>query len=286
MLYADKITSAPVTVYKRSSTFRAARQQPPRPSTRPSAEAHLKVFIQIWIFHLSLVEGWKLFTWSSLYYCLFNRSDHCNHAEGSTRSWMPPEPRSGSPCKWNILILSLISKRVLYVDIIKFIAIVGYGQYQACYLLIFSRWRQRTNEWLVQAPAPTPALNLTAPTLTPMRWVLSLSCRIQQHLDVSYWWRPWKLLSYNSCLWFLKENHHQGYNNNNNNSSYNFYYRSHNYYYHSSHQHYSGKIKFEIQPLIMTTSTVWHVFSKSALSHVRLSKQLLLAHLSNSITRV
>lgn len=46
MQYGDEITAAPVTVYKNSSTFKATRQQPPRPSASQSAEG-LRVIMSL-----------------------------------------------------------------------------------------------------------------------------------------------------------------------------------------------------------------------------------------------
>ena len=171
----------------------------------------------------------KLFIWSSLYHFLFHRSDHCNHAEGSTCSWMPPEPCSGSSCKRNILILNINTSLLLCWSLYCY---VKCGQYQMCDLWIFCRWREHTNELLGQTLTLT--LNL-ARTLT--RWVFSLSSRIQHstHLSVSYCMFVKKLIFDNSSFWFfLTTNHHpdNNYSCNNYNCScnnYNYSCRCNNY---------------------------------------------------------
>ena len=111
------MTSDPVSVYKKRSAFRATRQQPPSPGSLLKFWSLEGNYFSLLLLYLRLVSGlWKsdladilerLFICSSLHHFVFNRSDHCNHAEGRSCSWMPPEPRSGSACKWNIHILNI-----------------------------------------------------------------------------------------------------------------------------------------------------------------------------------
>ncbi len=107
----------------------------------------------------------KPFTWVSLYSFLFNRCDHCNHAEGSISAWMPPEPCSGSACKCDILIISIYSTAF----ICWYYYYYGNSIMEAISnLWIFYRRTRSTNDLLGPALTPTP-------TRVPMRWALSLS---------------------------------------------------------------------------------------------------------------
>ena len=150
MQYADEMTSNPVTVYKQCSTFNATRHQPPRPGSLLKLWSLEGNYISVLLLYLKLVSVWgfwkgdladileKLSIWSNLYHFLFHRSDHCNHAEGSTCSWMPPEPCSGSSCKWNILTLNINTSLLIW-----------WSLYYYCDSIICSIMWAISNVWFV-----------------------------------------------------------------------------------------------------------------------------------------
>lgn len=93
----------------------------------------------------------------------FVRRDHCNHAERSAGAGMPPEPRSGSACKCDDLLLNINTTAPVcwhhdfYCDnIMK----------EMLNLCVFYRWTRSTNDLLGLTPTLTPAQ-------IPMRWILS-----------------------------------------------------------------------------------------------------------------
>ncbi len=90
-------------------------------------------------------------------FIFFNRWDHCNHAEGSTCAWMPPEPHSGSSCKCNILLININTIflcRYCYCAVNIKCATNGF----------FYRWRRHPKDLLGHS------LSLSL-TLSPMRSV-------------------------------------------------------------------------------------------------------------------